>query len=231
MTITKEAVINAVHRGITTANSKFEKWSKGSWVSDYGVEGFMVADIAAALRKEQDKDESILLEATFKEIREYSGAQRRPGRPKKVLKDRNRADITLLNQDGRTVRVIEVKRSWEKTTCFNDIKRLLTLLEDCERQRGGSLKYGFLALPIVKSAKTRSEVQSKIRAKAKSIEEEVQTEVRKKFEKKIRVESRLGNMSWYPKHYREKYGDEKEYALAGFCLTFSNKATRLRFVI
>ena len=220
MTITKEAVINTVHRGITTANSKFEEWSKGSWVSDYGVEGFMVAHIAAALRKEQDEGESILLEATFKEIREYSGAQRRPGRPKKVIKDRNRADITLLNQDGRTVRVIEVKRSWEKTTCFNDIERLLTLLEDCERQRGGSLKYGFLALPIVKSAKTRSEVQREIKAKSKSIEKEVRTKFQEEFETTFRMERRLGRMRWYP----EDYYENKEYALAGFCLTFSKKA-------
>ena len=223
MTITKEAVIKAVHRGITTANTKYEEWSKGSWVSDYGVEGFMVADIAAALRKKQGEGESLLLEATFKEIREYSGAQRRPGRPKKVLKDRNRADITLLDRHDRTVHVIEVKRSWDynKERCFDDIKRLLALLEDCARQRSGSLKFGFLALPIVESAKTRSEVRDKIKAKAKSIEKDVWTEFQKKFEDTFRVERRLGGMRWYP----EEYCENKEYALAGFCLTFSKKAT------
>ena len=221
MTIAKDAVIKAVLRGMTTANSRFEEWSKGSWVCDYGVEGFMVAHIAAALRKEQDEGESLLLEATFKEIREYSGADRRPGRPQKVFKDGNRADITLLNQRYRTVHVIEVKRSWDnKKRCFRDIERLLALLEACARQRSGSLKYGFLVLPIVESAKTRSEVRSKIRAKAKSIEKDVRTEFRKKFETKFRVEPRMDGMRWYPKHYDEK----KEYALAGFCLTFSNKA-------
>ena len=181
----------------------------------------MVAHIAAALRKKQDEGESILLEATFKEIREYSGAQRRPGRPKKVLKDRNRADITLLNQDGRAVRIIEVKRSWDKTTCFRDIERLLALLEDCARQRGGSLKYGFLALPIVESAKTRSEVRDKIRDKAKSIKKEVRTKVQTEFQKKFRMECRLDDMRWYP----EEYYENQEYALAGFCLAFSKRAT------
>lgn len=230
MTITKEAVIKAVHRGITTANTRYEEWSKGSWVSDYGVEGFMVAHIAAALRKEQDEGESILLEATFKEIREYSGAQRRPGRPKKAIKDRHRADITLLDRRYRTVRVIEVKRSWDKTTCFDDIKRLLALLEDCAQQKSGSLKYGFLALPIVETAKTRSELPDKIDAKVKKIKRDVRTEFQEEFETTFRVEFRLGDISLYPKHYREKYGDDKEYALAGFCLTFSKKATRLNFV-
>ena len=55
MTIAKDAVIKAVLRGMTTANSRFEKWSKGSWVCDYGVEGFMVAHVAAALRKKQNE--------------------------------------------------------------------------------------------------------------------------------------------------------------------------------
>lgn len=224
MTISKEAVIKAVFRGMTTANTSFEEWSKGSWVSDYGIEGFMVAHVVAALREEQDKGESLLLEATFKEIREYSGAVRRPGRPKKVLKDGYRADITLLDQYDRTVHVIEVKRNWEKTTCSHDIERLLALLETCGRQRSGSLKYGFLALPIVESAKKRSEVRDKILDKDKSIKKDVRTAFRKEFETKFRVEPRLGDISWYSKHYREKYGVEKEYALADFCLTFSNKA-------
>ena len=222
MTITKEAVIKAVHRGITTANTRYEEWSKGSWVSDYGVEGFMVAHIAAALRKEQDKGESLLLEAAFKEIREFSNTPRRRGRQSEASKDSNRADITLFDQHDRTVHVIEVKRSWDynKKRCFHDIKRLLTLLEDCARQKGGSLKFGFLALPIVESAKTRSEVRDKILDKAYSIEEDVRTEFWKKFEKTFRVERRLGGMRWYP----EKYCENKEYALAGFCLTFSKTA-------
>ena len=210
MTIAKDAVIKAVLRGMTTANSRLEKWSKGSWVCDYGVEGFMVAHVAAALRKEQDECESLLFEATFEEIRKYSGADRRPGRPRDVLQDSSRADITLLNQRDRTVHVIEVKRKWEKPKCFRDIKRLLALLEACGGQGSGSLKYGFLALPIVESAKTRSEVRGKIRTKADRIKKEVLTNFRAEF--------CLGGMRWYPKHY----GEKKEYALAGFCLTFSN---------
>ena len=220
MTIAKDAVIKAMLRGMTSANSSFEKWSNGSWVCDYGVEGFMVAHIAAALRKEQNKDESLLLEATFKEIREYSDNPRPPGRPRKVLKDRNRADITLFDQDYRTVHVIEVKRKWEKQRCFRDIERLLALLEVCARQRSGSMKHGFLALPIVQTAKTRSEAGYKIQKKYCDIKKEVQMKVRTKFQKKFRVESCLGGMRWYPK---SKYYDEKEeYALAGVCLTFSN---------
>ena len=222
MTITKEAVIKAVHRGITTANTRYEEWSKGSWVSDYGVEGFMVAHIAAALRKEQDEGESLLLEAAFKEIREFSNTPRRRGRQSEASKDSNRADITLFDRRDRTVHVIEVKRSWDynKKRCFHDIKRLLALLEACGRQRSGSLKFGFLALPIVESAETRSEVRDKIRAKAQSIEKDVRTEFQEEFKKTFRVERRLGGMRWYP----EDYYENKEYALAGFCLTFSKKA-------
>ena len=218
MQIAKDAVIKAVLRGMVTANSRFEEWSKGSWVSDYGVEGFMVAHVAAALRKEQDERESLLLEATFKEIREYSNTPRRRVRLSEVSKDSYRADITLFDLRDRTVHVIEVKRSWDnKSRCFQDIKRLLALLEDCSGQVSGSMKHGFLALPIVEVAKTRREVRDKIRSKADSIEKEVRKKFRKKLGTKFRVEPCLSRMRWYPKHYDEK----KEYAIAGFCLTFS----------
>ena len=217
MTIAKDAVIKAVLSGMTTANSKFERWSKGSWVGDYGVEGFMVAHIAAALRKEQDECERLLLEATFKEIIQKAlNTPHPPGSPRKALKDRDRADITLFDQDDRTVHVIEVKRKWEKPKCLRDIKRLLALLDACAKQRSGSLKYGFLALPIVESATTRPEVRGKIRAKARRIEKEVRTEALGNF----RAEFCLGGMRWYPKS--KYYDEEKEYALAPFCLTFSN---------
>ena len=215
MTIARDAVVHAVLRGIASANSKFEKWTKGSWVSDYGVEGFMVAHIAAALRREQDEGESLLLEAPFEEIREWSRAARRPGRPRQVLQGNRRADIALFDRRDRTVHVIEVKRGWNRQSCFRDVKRLMALLNVCARQRNGSLKHGFLALPIIEWAETWREVETKVKDKADSIEEEVQ---RKFGIEEPAVETCLGRMRRYP----AAYGEDGEWAAAGYCLTFSN---------
>ena len=215
MTIGKKAVINGVLAGMATANSKFEKWSNGSWVCDYGVEGFMVAHVADALRKEQGPQESLLFEATFEEVREFSGAARPPGRPKNILQGRKRVDIALFDRRGRTVHVIEVKRSWGRRSCFRDIERLLALLNACAKQRNGSMKHGFLALPIVEWAETRGKVRAKIRSRASNIEQDVRSSFGLEGSA---LDPCLGGMNWYPK----RYGGEGEWALSGLCLTFSS---------
>ena len=215
MTIARDAVVHAVLRGIASANSKFEEWTKGSWVSDYGVEGFMVAHIAAALRREQDERESLLLEAPFDEIREWSLAARRPGRPRQVLQGNRRADIALFDRRDRTVHVIEVKRRWDRKCCFRDVERLLALLNVCARQSNGSLKHGFLALPIIEWAETWRDARARIQDKADSIEEEVQREF---GIEEPTVKTSLGRMRRYP----AAYGEDGEWAAAGYCLTFSN---------
>ena len=215
MTIAREAVEGAVLRGMASANARYEEWSGGSWVTDYGVEGFMVARIAAALRKEQDDGESLLVEAPFDEIRDCSQAKRKRGRPRKVLQGSRRADIALFDRRGRSVHVIEVKRGWVRNRCFNDIERLLGLLDACARERHGSLKHGFLALPIVEWAETWGEARADVEARASSIEEDVRESFGTRGRK---LRSCLGRMRRYP----EYYGADEEWAAAGFCMTFSN---------
>lgn len=217
MTITKDAVVDAVLRGIATANVRLEDWSRGAWVTDYGVEGFMVAQIAAALRKAQDERESLVIEAPFDDLREYSGAARPPGRPRKVLQGSRRADIALFDRRGRTVHVIEVKRKWEKGRCFEDIERLLALLNACARQKDGSLKYGFLALPIVEWASTWREVKEKVDAKVDGIHQDIGGSFG--IERRA-MQSRRGRLRRYP----ERYGACGEWAAAAFCVAFSARA-------
>ena len=180
----------------------------------------MVAHIAAALRRKQDERESLLLEATFEEIQECSGAARRLGRPRKVLQGRRHADIALFDQRGRTVHVIEAKRRWERRTCYRDIKRLLALLNGCAGERDGSLRHGFLALPIVEWAETRREVRAKVHARACNIEEDVQTSF---GIEESTVEYCLGGMRWYP----NQFGEEGEWAMEGFLRDFLDLIRKL----
>ena len=82
----KQTVTDEILRGLRLAKLHLEKWSHGAWVCDYGVEGFMGGQIATVLRAAQTDKESLLLEVPFKEIREFSRAYRKPGRPKKNFK-------------------------------------------------------------------------------------------------------------------------------------------------
>ena len=131
MTLQKEVLVSAVLRGIAAANAKYERWSGGSWLTDYGVEGFMAAQIAEAIRNEQLKDESLLLEAPFEQIRLWSGASRPRGRPREVLRGNRRADIAVFDWCGRTVYVVEAKRSWVRTGCERGASATLSAFGHC----------------------------------------------------------------------------------------------------
>ena len=213
MTINKQTVINAVLKGIVLANLRLEKWSHGAWVCDYGVEGFIGAQVAAVLRNEQDDKESLLLEVPFKEIREFSNAYRNPGRPKNVLKDRNRADIVLFNHSNRPVHVIELKRCWNTSSCFGDIERVLALLETCSNQKNGSLRYGYVAFLIVTRARTRDDAIDKVSTKSVQIETSVKNEFIRMVDQCVTFRMKLSR----PLIYEE----EIVWAAKACCLTFS----------
>ena len=98
MAIGKRAVVGAVLRGISAGNAKYEKMTWGSWLTDSGAEGFMVAHVAEALSDTLGENGSLLVEAPFDDIREWSGAARRRGRPLEVLRGGRRADIALFDK-------------------------------------------------------------------------------------------------------------------------------------
>ena len=67
-------------------------------------------------------------------------------------REEKRADIVILDRNERPTCVVEVKRYWDKTTCFGDLERIRDLVLRCGAQHNGSLKRGFLAVTLVKKA-------------------------------------------------------------------------------
>ena len=119
-----------------------------------------------------------------------------------------------INRQGKSTHVIEVKRTWDRTGCFNDIERLLGLIHTCAKQVNGSLEYGMLGLLIVETGSTAYEVKTQTREKAESIDDDI----RRSFGlKKSKAKYSLGRMRRYPEHY----GEEEEWAATGFCIALS----------
>ena len=215
MPINKRTVISAALRGATLANKKYEQWTGGTWLTDQGDEGLIVAQIAQTLGKRQGNRETTVLQADFDQIRHWSNAARPRGRPREVLRGRRRADIALFDGRGRSIHVIEVKRFWQRGTCFRDIKRLLALLNDCGRHRDGSLKHGYLVFLIAEWGPARNEARSAVKQRAKLIAGDVRAD----FDISAPVvEFHLGDMKRYPK----EYGQAGEWMAAAFCMAFSN---------
>lgn len=142
----RKDVIRAIQKGTLTANEEYLEWTGGWSIGDSGVEGHLVSVIARQLREYQDDDESLLMECPFVCIREWSEASRPRGRPRRVVKDTNRADIVLFNTKEKPICVIEVKRRWTTGPCLQDLERVNELVKRCSHLRNGTLRRGFLAV-------------------------------------------------------------------------------------
>ena len=142
--VDRRAMRNAILDGVQVANRRYEKWSRGGWLSDSGVEGHVVSTIAEKLHGPVSGKGSIAMEMSFGSIRKWSRAKNPQGRPRKNLKARNRADIVVLSEEWRPVCVIEVKRVWHEVNCLKDLGRIRDLILGCGRHKNGLLRSGFL---------------------------------------------------------------------------------------
>lgn len=188
----------------------------GSWLTDSGAEGFMVAHVAEALSDALGENGSLLVEAPFDDIREWSGAARRRGRPLEVLRGGRRADIALFDRQGRSTHVVELKRSWNRRDCYADLKRLGGLLHACAAKVDGSLKYGLLGLLIVENDVTWKAAKAKVQNKAKSIEADV------RWEFGFHGAQAIFSMSPRMRRYPEIYGEDRQWAAASLCIALSS---------
>ena len=147
MAMTIGDVRDAIHTGIRKSSKTYSDWSLGWTLTDSGVEGLVVAEIAAAVHRRQSKGESLLLEVPYEICLKWSGA-RPKGRRVDTFKGKKRADIVLFNGRGRTKYVIEVKRRLynKKSLLLADLTKLRDVIDKCALQEGGTLKRGFLAV-------------------------------------------------------------------------------------
>ena len=141
----RRAVERAILDGVQIANKRYEKWSRGGWLSDSGIEGHVVSTVGEKLHGLIAGRGSIQMEVPFGDIRERCNAEPSKGRPRVTTKARNRADIVIIANDGRPACVIELKRTWDKTKCFNDLIRTRNLILRYGPQKTGPLKMGFVA--------------------------------------------------------------------------------------
>ena len=213
MPVGRRTIVDAVIKGIAEANTRYEKMTGGWWLTDSGAEGYMVARVAETLHAVLGANETLLLEAPFDEIREWSGASCRRGRPHEVLRGRRRTDITLFDRQGKPTHVVEVKRFWN-SKCLTDIERLLRLLDTCAGQAGGSLKHGLLGLLIATRSATWTGAKERVEIKAQRIEDDVKT---LPGMNQYKAQFTLGRMRRYP----ECWEDKEEFAAAGFCIALS----------
>ena len=214
-----KSIKKAILAGIHEANVRYEKWSRGWWVTDSGVEGHVVSTIAEKLNQHISGQESLVMELPFRTIREWSGAARRRGRPRNTLNSRNRADIVLLDLHNRPVCIIEVKRFWDEGKCFEDLERIRDLIRRCSRENIGSLSRGFLAFMLYARETDNMSAEQSLRKD----ERDVRQRIRAQFERDgLSLQCHTGRIRRYPKEYRKRY-ETVNWVHASFCVELANR--------
>ena len=149
MAIKIEDIREAIHKGAREADNDYRDWSPGWSLADSGVEGLLVYRIAKRIHKYQSEEESILLEVSYKKCREWAGVNPPKGRPVSTFKGRKRADIALLNGDGRTKYIVEVKRRITgKKSLYGDLNRISEIIKQCSKHEAGTMQRAFLAILV-----------------------------------------------------------------------------------
>lgn len=171
----RDTITDAVLKGFSKANKTYEDWSRGLWVGDAGIEGFVVGSIAheiMAACKNETRPWSLTMETAFSEVRDLANGLSVCGRTPKIEKGKPRVDMALYNANNEAVTVIEVKRYWRKAECCKDIERLKSLLKRYGKNNGGKLKFGIFTLQMTIASTIRKsfdEQQSVIEESVRSI--------------------------------------------------------------
>ena len=213
MTIAWAQIVEGILEGTSKANTRYEEWSNGWGVTDSGVEGLMVASIAEALHERKELHESILMELSMAYVTRWSNARPKRGRRPGTYSDHNRVDMVLLNGSDRPICVIEVKRRWNGAPCLKDLDRVHDLVRRLSHRDNGSLRRGFLAMIIAKSARGQMTAEDRIR----EAQTEIKAVVRQHFARRrtTRLRFCLGDVVPLAERLQEIYGDR---AAAAYCI-------------
>jgi len=207
----KRELINSITNSLVKANRLYEEWSGGAWLSDYGAEGLLVAEIAKNLFTSARKDNEnsfVTVEEPFYSICNCCNASPKIGAPFKVLNSRNRADIVLWSSPEKVYGVVEVKRKWTKKECFHDIERINKLIMTYGKERGGSLNFTCLAVFMSRGQDPKGN-------KLEDKYEEIQEDLKQNDYQRIRVKTIT---PYFTKN--ERYPENKAYSQGGMLLEF-----------
>ena len=212
MAVSRRQIVESIHKGSIKANTRYEVWSRGLWLTDSGVEGLMAAGIAEALGRQLGRRQSLMMEQTFRNIAQWSRAAPRPGVRPATLRDTNRADIVLFNGRNRPTCIIEVKRKWGTKSCLHDLSRIRDLTRRNSFVHGGSLRRGFLAMIIAESETATKTPRARIESKVRKIRRIVEDKFPTKGQNMCFF---LGESVRLGSRFREVYG---EWEAASLCI-------------
>lgn len=157
--MTEMELLECLHGGIRKTNSLHMRWTGGWWVTAYGVEHFLVGNVARFIMKHRKAPTYATLETLFSEI--FSGGGKLPKGPRtQSNKGNNRLDLALYDANN-LIHALEFKRFWDPK-CLHDIQRLHDLLKILGKSNGGTVKTGTFTLLVTCKARSQKDITSQL---------------------------------------------------------------------
>lgn len=207
-------ISSALIEGIQIANTQYEKWTHGWWITDSGVERYAVSVIVGTLINRLPANLRVVSELSFGHIQEWSARTRPVGRPRRHMNTGNRADIVILCASGLPVCVVEIKRCWIPEPCFQDLERMRNLVLECRPQNGGSLLRGILAFMIIGTGSNRTEAAFQFMENRREIRRTIENYFRPL---ELGMRFHCTPLRHYPYRYRRTF-ETDHWVHAGFCV-------------
>lgn len=160
----QSSLIKNIHLGIKKTNDMYMAWTGGWWLTAYGVENFMVGNVARFIMEQEDRPAYASLEVSFRELY-YDGGQLPKGRRSKAKKDRNRLDLSFFNQTGKVQYALEFKKMWTSAGFKHDTARLAALLSVLGTGKGGPLTCAVFTCLVAANGSSRENTLDKLHSK------------------------------------------------------------------
>lgn len=160
----QSTLIKNIHLGIKKTNDMYMAWTGGWWLTAYGVENFMVGNVARFIMEQEDRPAYASLEVSFRELY-YDGGQLPKGRRSKAKKDRNRLDLSFFNQTGKVQYALEFKKMWTSAGFKHDTARLAALLSVLGTGKGGPLTCAVFTCLVAANGSSRKNTLDKLHSK------------------------------------------------------------------
>lgn len=152
----RKQVVAAVHKGMAKAARRFQRWTGGEALADWGVESLLTAycaeEVAAAAGREGARFR-IFVEQPFGGLLAWSERKHGVGRPHRravdmVERPTRRVDLVIRNAMGAPRAVIELKRDANLRGLEHDAKRLADFVQFAGRDHNGSIRWGILGVLV-----------------------------------------------------------------------------------
>lgn len=209
--------VDAILDGIQKANIEYERWSRGWWIGDSGVEGHVVSVVARKLYRQIANGHSLLMEVPFSDIQEWAEAAPTRGRRRRALNGGNRADTVIFNGNDRPIAVVEIKRRWSHRACFRDLTRLRDLIVAYGPRRQGTLRKGYLAFMVQQKETRRETAIERLHWKIEAISDTVLEGFNAQG---LELDCFRSSARTYPLRYRTRH-DQDNWAHAAVCIRLS----------